>query len=404
MAKKTVKTFLDLQDAVMEELKLQSTDTVSRERIKRDINFIYQNEVAKKAHWPWLKGYTTLRHKMPISTGTVSVTNGSETIIFSSAPTVALKNYYITINNEDEIYVISGQFSAGSATAYLESAYVGETDATASYQMWSYRLALPQECGETVEVWHNHFSNPLDNLGLQEFRQKTLYIPDIDGFPSCYTTQGTIDPTPYSAIESLPSLSTRASSGLVKTLTFGATITSFIAAGDRIQVSRSGSQAYNGEFIVATSSGSSITYTGVENLEESATADATLQVLARNQKTSDEEVKELWLHPSIITEQDVVIHVDYQKRVEELEDDADEPLMPIEDRAVLLYGALSRQWVKHRDPDTFSANVSLFQNKIKMMASDANDSIDKPSIIVDGNYIQRKRMGSNRRRRFVRRY
>jgi hypothetical protein len=55
--------FADIIDAVMEELKLQDSDTVSKNRIKRIINMVYLDEVVPASRWYWLSGHTTVTHK-----------------------------------------------------------------------------------------------------------------------------------------------------------------------------------------------------------------------------------------------------------------------------------------------------------------------------------------------------
>ena len=46
-----LRTFDDVIQAVREELKIQSTDTVSINRIKRNINSVYLDEVVPAEQW-----------------------------------------------------------------------------------------------------------------------------------------------------------------------------------------------------------------------------------------------------------------------------------------------------------------------------------------------------------------
>ena len=402
MAAITVRTFNDIVEAVREELKVQSADTVAINRIKRDINFIYLNEVAARERWDWLNGFATITHNKFISDGTVSMTQDSTTVTLTSAPSISVQGYLFKTQGDNEVHRIA-QHTAGALTLELESPFTDATAATLSYQIWTDKIPLPTDLSETVEITTNNLNYPLENLGLQEFRAKSLQIQQYEGFPICYTTQNYVDPSPFSSVAGLPALSTRASSGLVRTLVFGADVSALLESGDRIQIAAAGNSNYNGEFIISSVSTTTITFTARTRLAEAAVADGTLALSLQNQKTVEESYRELWIYPSLIKDRNITLNVDYVKRVQELENDADEPLMPLEDRAVLVYGALSRQWVKARNPETFASNEQMFQTKIARMAGKVGDSADKPSIKVDPYWATAKKrspLRGNRRRRY----
>jgi hypothetical protein len=96
------------------------------------------------------------------------------------------------------------------------------------------------------------------------------------------------------------------------------------------------------------------------------------------------------VHPSI-TAQPVTINIDYAKEVTELTDDGDEPIMPIEDRVVILYGALSRAWGRERNEERAAYNQQLYMAKLSRMAGKIEDGFDAPKITVNNRYMRSKR-------------
>ena len=90
MAAYQLKDFQDIYTAVMEELKLQMSDTTSLNRVKRMVNVMYLDEVVPAARWWWLYGNTTVTHKAYYGTGTASVTPNSTTVTLSIAPTTSV--------------------------------------------------------------------------------------------------------------------------------------------------------------------------------------------------------------------------------------------------------------------------------------------------------------------------
>lgn len=87
-----------------------------------------------------------------------------------------------------------------------------------------------------------------------------------------------------------------------------------------------------------------------------------------------------------------ILKVDYIKEVTPLELDGDEPLMPVEDRIVLYYGALSILWSSiGRNPEEAGRNKSLYEDKIARMMGKITDSMDKPRVEPESSYIVAKR-------------
>lgn len=295
--------FKDIQDSILEELKIQDSDTVSIQRIKRAINEVYINEVVPHARWKWLENHTKVRFNAAYSSGTVEVTPSSTTVTFSTSPDAALGSFagkYFSVVGHTEVYIIDTH-TAGSDTAELTSEFLGSFNETASFKVWTDKVALPTDCRETVTVWHNMYSRPMDAMGWQKFRELTINNPKIEGYPRVY---------------------------------------------------------YTGDF--------------VGDLESS-------------------RYRELRVHPAIYSSP-VTISIDYIRDVVELTDDGDEPVIPVEDRIVLKYGALAWAWrALMRNPEEANTNFQLFSRKLERMTGKIEDSHDKPQLNINSLYMKRRR-------------
>ena len=404
MAKYEMRTFADIIAAVMETAKIQSTDTVEKNRIKRNINTIYQDEVIPFKQWQWLRNKANLQHKSFFSTGTASVLSNSVAVTLTESPGISYKGYYFSADGYSEVYQIRSH-TANTSAIVLDVPYTGSTNATVKFKIWTDALILPSDCEEILEISHQFSPRPLDNMGLQEFRRVTSTQPKGEGRPSIYTTTDWRDPEPYATISGLPASAARSSSGLMRSIRFSSSLGATEAAaslrpGDRISITGGGSVTYNIEAIVASLSTTSVTndtisYTALEPLTESTTLDAgfTVRLLSTE---SYERYRELLIYPSISSTRTSLM-VDYIKSVPSLENDADEPLMPMKDRIILYYGALWLTWQRQRNPEESATNFTLFERKLSRMAGKTEDSPDKPMIVPSRIYLSQKRRGQRHR-------
>lgn len=391
MAATQLKTFDDLLDACMEELRLQSSDTTNRTRLKRIMNEVYLDHVCADGQFTWLRGNVTLQLPEAITgSGTVSVTEGSVSATLSAAPALSRAGYYFNVPGDAEIYRIA-EHTAASTTIKLDTPYLGETSTAASYSIWTDALALPAEARDVFLVETDHQTTPLDGLSYAEFRRHAVVDPACQGRPEMFTTSDFKEPSPYSAIGSLPLLSTRASAGYLKTLVFATTVASLLEVGDRIQVTAAGSYAYAGEHVVASVSTTTITFNTSVALQESATADATLTVKLLNGETTEDRYRELLVYPALNTDP-TNLHVDYIREVRPLEDDADEPLMPISDRSVLKYGTLMFAWGSiMKDERQQDKNEARFYAKMAKMKGRLGSATSQARLVPSKSYLARKR-------------
>lgn len=395
-----LKTFADLYTAVREELKIQSTDTTSIQRIQRDINIIYLDEVVPFANWRWLRGNLNLNIYQAFTSGTATVTQGSSQVTLTVAPSASKQRFYFSTLGYNEIYRIS-QHTAGSTALYLESPYTGPTSTTATFQIWTDEIPLPAFVRETFGVYHDFQDVPLENCGLTKFRTYVAALPKAQGRPQFYTTDDYVDPGNFQSVAGLPAITTRQSATLQKQINFAADVTPYLATGDRIKIVLSGDQTYNGEYIVtgtntAGASSGYITYTGIYPLQESAISDATMSLTKAYGQQVERRYKRLLVYPSI-NDQNMMLHVDFLREITPLVNDSDEPLMPIGDRAVILYGALHRAWSRERNPEEAKRNYDLYQTKLARMAGKVDDSIEPPRLQINKVYLGAKRAAQRQR-------
>jgi hypothetical protein len=98
------------------------------------------------------------------------------------------------------------------------------------------------------------------------------------------------------------------------------------------------------------------------------------------------------LYPSL-SDEALSLHVSYIKRSPPLENDTDEPLIPLKDRIVLVYGALAASWDRERNESQANKNEALFKEKIALMTGRLEDSTDFPILSPSRKYLATKRRG-----------
>lgn len=116
-------------------------------------------------------------------------------------------------------------------------------------------------------------------------------------------------------------------------------------------------------------------------------------------ETESDRYRRVRIYPSITTTP-VTINVDYIQDVSELDDDADEPLMPIGDRVVLYYGAGALAWsIISRNEEMSNKWQGLYNAKLARMAGEREDGLDVPSLAPTSNYVNTIRRAGLRSRR-----
>lgn len=103
------------------------------------------------------------------------------------------------------------------------------------------------------------------------------------------------------------------------------------------------------------------------------------------------------LYPSI-NNTNVLLNVDFIQEVNALVDDADEPVIPVEDRIVLFYGALAMAYSAiARDEDMHDRYWNKFQQKLARMAGERDEGQDTPKLTPVSRYVNSIRRSGLRR-------
>lgn len=308
-------TYEDIQDAILEALGIQQTDTIARNKVKRMINQVYLDEVVPFKNWMWLQKTFPVIHQAAYATGTINVTNGSASAILSTAPTgLNFTNYKFSVDDSDQIYTV-GTHTTSSTTLPINVAFQEDSNATATFKIWRDRVDLPTTIRETVDVWHKGLSQPLEGCGSQTFREKEVANPKREGFPLIYNTYDYFDPD---------------------------------TSGD--------------------------------------------------DETEDDRYRQTRIYPAI-TDENVILNFDAIQEATALDEDEDEPLMPIADRIVLFYGGMklaARQLA--RNEEMSQLYQMDYDRKLARMSGNREERPDQPKMTPNSSYYNAMRRSGLRRR------
>jgi hypothetical protein len=110
--------------------------------------------------------------------------------------------------------------------------------------------------------------------------------------------------------------------------------------------------------------------------------------------------RQVRIYPAIKTTP-ITLSIDYIEEATLLVEDADEPIIPLEDRIVLYYGAGATCWsILQRNEEMHDKWMAKANAKLARMAGDRDDGFDTPKITPDASYIQSQRSAGLRRRRY----
>lgn len=401
MAIYSLKTFSDILSAVREELQENDNDTTAMNRIRRDINIVYSEVVSAKRWW-WMVEQTTIEIPKVYKTGTARVINGSSTVKFTQAVNSPKEGQFFSVEGDNVVYIVESH-TPGSDELKLTQRYAGASNMAIGFKIWTDHIPLPTNAKETVEVTSPATNAPLENLGMQEYRRFSSTIPKREGAPEIYYTGDYTEPFPTEAITGMPTLLTKGSQGVIKTLIFNAAIPATVSAGTALRVKAANSPSYNGDIKVAkitttNVTNDTLTYVGKEEFTEPHGADYNLSVKRILTTADRSRYRALYYFPAINNDNQILM-LDYQKNVNPLENDSDEPLLPLDDRMVLVYGALHRAWSRMRNAEEAQRNLGLYRDALARMSGYMQDSLDKPMLKPSRIYLGQKR-GSFRSRRF----
>jgi hypothetical protein len=292
--------YQDLYTAICEEIKVPTSDGVTLGRIKRDINMVYLDHVIpfKPRAWWWLEQKQDVQTFKKITTGTVTIVDGSTTATFSSAPASSVAGYYLRVAGQPTIYKITAH-TGGVATATIDNPWINGTVTAKGYTLWKDYIDLDAGIKEVVMVTHDRRPVPLDARSNVQFDETRMRNPALEGYPFIYNAT-----------------------------------------------------------------------------QESSTA-STAQRRLRWWPASDTKI--------------TTLHITGRKHAAKLVNDSDEPMMPVEDRICIFYGACSRAWARERNESEAQKNWNLFLMKLAQMAGKAEDAPSVTEMSVDPDYLVNKR-------------
>lgn len=399
-----LRTFGDIVNAVIETLRVQSTDTNTINRIKRNINTIYTNQVASSSRsWSWMNKTQVVSTQPYYCSGTVSCQQNVPYITFSTPVPGSRKGWFIMIDGASEIHQIFDHTDLDTV-ATLTTRFIGVTNVAARFRIFSDSIPLPVDCQNIRSIVGSYSKEPLEAISLQMLRTYQLRNEGIVGKPMYYAEGPRVMPAPYQAYNGLTNPISRESSGAQKTLYFSQDPSVFIQAGDQIRVTSSLKYEYEGNVRVSLVDANNkfIQYTTPVKRNEANTAVATpneIQVFSIAEGKQD-PYPTLVLHPSIDNFDHISnLVVDYQAYPEELLNDADEPAIPLQHRQVLFFGAM---WMSS-DRDTDLERAQLYKNlmdtEIQRLISFTTMPMKLPRIEASKDYIRSKLRTP--RRRFI---
>lgn len=314
-------TFGNLTDIVVSRAKIAGTaQPEDREFIQGAINEYYVN-ICTERPWTWRKFDRSFPFRKALKDGTVNVTQNSRIVTFTD---ITIDNSILfrtlqVISSTVDLYRIVG-FNVTLQEAYLDSVYVGSTNAAANYRLYGYEFPLPPDCDTINQIYIDGAltdSGQLDELNVLEFNRYLSKVPPLADVPRYYTRDGNIFFNPAAAL-----------------------LDEFLL---------------NYDFLGGT---------------------------------TFDQVARLRLLP---TEPDIdrIIHLNYTIMVNPMVGDGEKPLIPIDDRSVLIHGALYEWWKMQGNMGLADRELRDYSRKLKEMRDEHHKTDTTPKLISQGSRYKR---------------
>lgn len=187
-------TFLQLRQRIAELMGVSSTDTTTdanatmQDKLKAWVNARYKVLAAKQS-WNWLIKDFIIQTVVDITTGTVTATNNSTTITFTSGPTASVAGYFIRFDSVSKDWYEIATHSAASTSATLTVPFLGSTASGLSYTLRKTYYTLPSDAGKILDLRQ---VQTIIQLRYIPVRQLDRMISDRTrtGKPEWYTISG----------------------------------------------------------------------------------------------------------------------------------------------------------------------------------------------------------------------
>lgn len=390
-----LRTFLDIQNAAIEALRIQPSDIQSLNRIKRNINISYLNQVVSSSRsWTWLNKTAVVSTQPFYEDCTVSVQQNIAYITFARPIGGSRKNWFIGVAGSNEVHQIF-EHEDGGTVATLTTRFSGLTNTAARFRIWSDCVPLPADCQTVRTVSSSHKDEPLTSVSLQQLRKYQARNEGFMGKPHIFAEGPRIMPNPYAVIAGLTNPISRQSDGLQKTLYFSQDPSQFLQPGDRLRVVSGLKFEYEGDVSLSAVSAEnkSIQYTARNKRIEANTAVSVpneIQIFSIAEGDQD-PYPTLVIHPSMDEYNHVNnLIVDYQAYPEELLNPDDEPMIPIQHRQVLFFGAMWLSCDRDTDMERAAMYKGLMDQEIQRMVALTTMPARTPKIEFSKDYIKSK--------------
>jgi hypothetical protein len=185
-----IRTFRNIQDAIIERAKLENSESV-RTSLKEKINTVY-NRVCFEEEYRWTAAEMSIMLKKRYTTGTVTVTEGSDDITGSATSWDA----NIHFGWKMQIFGCNTPFKVirvGSTTTItLDTPWTGDSDTGLSYTLYKDEYGLFPDCQSVrrVRISGISFRRQPVGCGPTEMDGYRSESPFRAGLPRLYTTEG----------------------------------------------------------------------------------------------------------------------------------------------------------------------------------------------------------------------
>jgi len=188
MSIQQIKTFKDIQDAIITRAKLKD-DTSLRNELKQKINEA-QKALACEKPYSWSGESRPLVLKAKYATGTIAVTNGSHTITGTSTVWTELAhlNWKIKIGSQASPYTV--KYVASNTSINIDPAFEGDTASGVSYTLYKDEYGLYPDCHELRKFQIPSYRRVIYPRGIDYVDDHRAQRPFLGGLPHMYSRHG----------------------------------------------------------------------------------------------------------------------------------------------------------------------------------------------------------------------
>lgn len=140
--------------------------------------------------WGWAEQVTSHNGiiNAVIKTGTVTVTRGSTSITFSSAPTISVASHKFRVDDDEDMYEIDTH-TAASTAATLQLAYTGTTGSGKNFRLMQFRHALMSSVVKVSSPIHFYQDGgrECDHVSMEDIRRFYVSGKDLSGVPDMFS-------------------------------------------------------------------------------------------------------------------------------------------------------------------------------------------------------------------------